>query len=610
MVHPEGQNSDAKATLTEVTRLCQQQGLRLPLLVRFTDILQHRVNHLQDAFQNSITQQHYSGHYSTVYPIKVNQQRRVIEALLDTPSKHDKTIGLEAGSKAELLAVLSQLPPATKISTGIIICNGYKDQEYIQLALLGSLLGHTTYIVVEKLNEITLILEESRALNIRPLIGLRVRLDAISKGAWQNSGGEKSKFGLSTTQLLEAVQLCKQNGYLDQLRMLHFHLGSQIVDLEDIERSMTEACRYYQELLNLGTPIDCVDVGGGLGVDYEGSSSKNYFSMNYSVADYASTIVKTLSKFCLKHQIPHPNIISESGRALTAHHAVLISNVIECEKSENKNIPVEPCNILLLPLKKSHDQIINAGTNQLDQEIESCHQSLCQQYIRLQSDYISGRITLKDKADGETLYQSACIALRSHTKPDNSSHKNTAEILDAQLASKLFLNFSLFQSIPDSWGIGQIFPVLPLEKLNQQPTNRIIIEDITCDSDGRINHYVDGQGIENSLPVPEFQHHDPYHMGIFMIGAYQEILGDMHNLFGDTDSIDVNITSEGKINLLHPIKGDSVKDVLRYVNFDPLKIHSLITKKITSTDLPHHIKENLIQKTGKSLQGYTYLLGS
>lgn len=593
-VRPSGLENGAEVRLDAVLGACHAAGLRSPVLVRFAGILQHRVKTLGAAFAAAMAEQDYQGGYTPVYPIKVNQQRRVVTELL---SVQEQPLGLEAGSKPELLAVLA-------LSHGAgskIVCNGYKDREYIRLALIGERLGFHVHIVVEKLSELTLILQEAAALKVKPRIGLRVRLMSISKGKWQNSGGEKAKFGLSAAQIVQAVEICRAAGSLDAIRMLHFHLGSQVANLQDIKAGMREAARYYQELRALGAGVDTVDVGGGLGVDYEGTRSRSSCSMNYTVNDYAWHIVHALKQASEKSGVPHPHVISESGRALTAHHAVLLTNVIDREVLAVSELSAPPQDFA-----EETQQLWNLWTQlgQPDTHLVELAQEVSGVWQDLHQRFLLDEVSLSERAYAEKLYVNCQLGLREALDTSRKYQRQLKDELNERLAEKLFVNFSVFQSVPDVWGIDQIFPILPIRGLDQQPTRRVVLQDITCDSDGTIEQYVDGEGLESTLPLPAG---DDTELAIFMVGAYQEILGDLHNLFGDTDSVDVSLAENGDIQLSHAIQGDTVSSVLRYVNFEPEKLMQALAAHCERAEISGEERGQFIQEIEDGLAGYTYL---
>jgi len=583
----------------EVVQAALAEGHRLPLLLRFSDILQHRVQSLCQAFSSAIEGEAYRGGYMAVYPIKVNQQHSVVNELL----AGNEPLGLEAGSKSELMAVLGISAQADQT----IVCNGYKDREYIRLALIGQKLGHRIYLVIEKLSELEQVLEEAAVLGIQPRLGVRVRLASIGEGKWQNTGGEKSKFGLSAAQVLAMLARLREANSLACLQMLHFHLGSQLANIRDIQRGMQECARYYVELHCLGAVIDCVDVGGGLGVDYEGSHSRRACSMNYSLDSYARHIVHALKEVCEQQDLPHPQIMTESGRAMSAHHAVLVTNTINVERM--------PADVVIDRLRSDAPAAL--------QELGQLHSLLTEDEIsshtaieawhdvrywldEAQTLYTHGILDLDQRATAEALYFSCCRYIRARLNPLQRSHREVLDALNEKLADKYFCNFSLFQSIPDAWGIGQIFPVMPLHRLQETPARRGVIEDITCDSDGRIDHYVEGEGIETSLSLHEWKAGEPYLLGIFLVGAYQEILGDMHNLFGDTDSLHVRLTDNG-YRLEQACRGDRVDDLLRYVHFDPDELAQNYRAKITLADLSAQEKKDCLDALLSGMSGYSYL---
>jgi len=580
--------------LTEVIDQVHQQGLSLPVLLRFNGILHDRVDGLVDAFSTAMTNDAYQGNYTAVYPIKVNQQRSVVEQILH---RGDERIGLEAGSKPELMAVLGMIPRG-----GTVVCNGYKDREYIRLALIGKALGHRVCIVVEKLSELQLVLEESRALGVEPLLGLRVRLASLGSGKWQNSGGEKSKFGLSAAQVLYAVEWLRDNGMLQSLKLLHFHLGSQVANIRDIQRGAREVARFYAELYQLEVPVSIIDVGGGLAIDYEGTRSRSECSMNYSIGEYAHTIVHTLWEVCSEYQLPHPDIISESGRAMTAHHAVLVTNVMEVERAPEAppgEAPAEEEPLIL------HD--LWAGLQGLTgrSALETYHDAV-HWLSEAQAMYTHGVLSLAQRARAEEYYYAICRKVLGLLQPGLRAHREAIDELYEKLADKYFCNFSLFQSLPDIWGIKQIFPIVPLQRLDERPIRRAVLQDLTCDSDGRIDNYVDSEGVESSLQVHEVTAGEHYLLGFFLVGAYQEILGDMHNLFGDTDSVNVVQESDGSYRLEGPERGDMVDDLLRYVHFDPAELMRVYRDKVAESDLDEAQQRDYLEALSHGLEGYTY----
>ena len=576
------------------------QNLTPPILLRFTSILHERVDTLCQAFDKAMQGDEYLGRYTAVYPIKVNQQRTVVEEIL---SHGQGRVGLEAGSKPELMAVMA----LADNNGGVIVCNGYKDREYIRLALIGRALGHRIYIVIEKPSELELVIEESEKLSITPLLGMRVRLASIGAGKWQNTGGEKSKFGLSAAQLLNGIERLRQVDMLDSMQMLHFHLGSQLPNIHDIQNGMRECARYYAELHSLGVMVNCIDVGGGLGIDYEGTRSRSFCSMNYSVEEYAHNVVHALWQICESEGLPHPDIFSESGRALTAHHAVLVTNVIDTGRvPDNSNVqaPADDTPFIVHDLWQRYVELTDPT---LAVPLVEVYHDIHYRLSEAQSMYTHGVLSLAQRAYSERIYYALCHLIRARLDPGARQHREILDELNEKLADKYFCNFSLFQSLPDVWAIDQIFPIVPLHRLNERPTRRGVLEDITCDSDGRIDHYVDSEGIDTSLPLHELRPGESYLLGMFLIGAYQEILGDMHNLFGDTDSVDVEIKPDGSYNLSRPQRGDTVDSVLRYVHFDASELLDLYRTKLHEAGLDATQHQEYLDELENGLYGYTYL---
>lgn len=602
LVRPLGDGVEGPSMpLVELIQQLRDAGLRLPVLIRFADILHDRVEQLCAAFDLAMSEEDFSGGYTAVYPIKVNQQRRVVEEILSTQERGRGRVGLEAGSKPELLAVLA----LSGDGSSLIVCNGYKDREYIRLALMGEKLGHRVYLVVEKLSELPLIIEEAERLGVTPRIGLRARLSSIGKGKWQSTGGEKSKFGLTAGQILSVIEMLKQADQLSSLQLVHFHLGSQIANIRDIQRGLRECARFYQFLRELGAPVDTVDVGGGLGIDYEGTRSRSDCSVNYSLTEYARNVVYAFSQICEAEELPQPHLLSESGRALTAHHAVLVTNVIGEERVDTRppdeRLSDDP---EVAALWRVHDDV--EGDPEPRELVEAWH-DLVQHMGDLHDRFLLGLADLTARAEGERVYFAAAAALRKRLDPRNRAHREILDELAEKLADKLFVNFSLFQSLPDAWAIDQIFPVLPLTGLDRKPERRGIIQDITCDSDGRIEGYVDGQGVETTLPLPEWQQGEECLFGFFLVGAYQEILGDLHNLFGDTDAVEASLDSQGRWVLSHMQRGDRVSDVLGYVNFNAEVLRDRLRHQLSCSRLDVADQRRFLDDLSNGLDGYTYL---
>ena len=580
--------------LAEVVEQLSREGMELPVLLRFNNILHDRVDALTAAFGGVIDELGYSGSYTAVYPIKVNQQRSVVEQIV---AHGGDRVGLEAGSKPELMAVLGLAQPGS-----VIVCNGYKDRAYIRRALIGQRVGHRVYIVVEKLSELQLVIEESAQMQVTPLIGLRARLASIGKGKWQNTGGEKSKFGLSAQQVLDAVKTLKKAGLLDSLQLLHFHLGSQVANVADIARGLREAARYYVSLRELGAPVQVMDVGGGLGVDYEGTRSRSDCSMNYSLHEYALNIVRTIQESCREAGVPEPDVVSESGRALTAHHAMLVTSVIDRETNTVRK-PAPPradAPAILQDMYGLLDALSLRGP------LECLHDA-AMWLSEAQAMYAHGVLDLSQRAMAEQLYFAICRAVQPRLEPEVRAHREALDELRDKLAEKYFCNLSFFQSLPDVWGIDQVFPILPIHRLDEKPALRATLCDLTCDSDGRIDHYVDRGGVENTLPVHALKDDEPYLLGFFLVGAYQEILGDMHNLFGDTNAVNVVLTEDGGYRLEEPEHGDRADELLRYVHLAPEELSQAYRRKLAATDLSEAERSRYFAELQAGLSGYTYL---
>ncbi len=602
-INPQGEvcvnPSAAKSAPINLPKLCDElkdSGLTYPILVRFTDILSDRVSRLVNAFKEAKADRGYQGRYTAVYPIKVNQQFSVVEKII---SHGSEKVGLEAGSKPELMAILGvSKQPIT------IVCNGYKDSEFMRLACIGQAMGHKVHIVVEKVSEVDALLQAAKDIGAMPAIGIRIRLNSIGKGKWQNTGGEKGKFGLSANQVLQVVEQLKQKQQLQYLSLVHFHIGSQIANIRDIHNAIRECARHYAELCELGVPIKTIDVGGGLGVDYEGSGSRSACSMNYTVAEYAKNVVNPIIEICEKFDLPHPDIITESGRAMTAHHAILVTDVIDIEKApvpESVAAPSDNCPSILSELYRSYQLIDERHA------LESFHDAV-HLFADAHQQYVVGLISLKHWALIEQLYFKILSEVQKILDPRSRTHREVLDEINEKLADKVFVNFSLFQSMPDVWGIEQLFPVMPIKYLDKPLNNRAIIQDITCDSDGQIRQYADGAGVESSLPLPPYTAHNDYVLGMFMVGAYQEILGDLHNVFGDTDSVHVELCESDPrgYRFTQSLKGESVAEVLQHVQFDSGKLLESYEQQIAAKAFGEEKQAQFLRELRAGLAGYTY----
>jgi len=592
VMRPRGVNGPA-LSLPQIVGRARAEGLRLPLLVRFPDILADRLARLQGAFAQAIAEHGYAGGYTAIYPIKVNQQRGVAGELV-AAGTHG--FGLEAGSKPELMAVLAMARPGS-----IVICNGYKDREYVRLALIGKKLGLRVHIVIEKLSELEHVFSEAKALDVEPLLGVRVRLASIGAGKWQNTGGDKGKFGLSPNQVLSLIERLDAAGLKHTLKLQHFHMGSQISNVRDIANGMREATRYFVELRRMGVPLEIVDVGGGLGVDYEGSRSRSHNSINYSIEQYASTIVQSLAEAVATEGLAAPHILTEAGRAMTAHHAVMVVNVTEVEEVPAGAIP-PPCADeppVLRRLRETYGELDRRPALELFHEAQH-HLS------EGQTLYALGQLALADRARLDEMFYAVANAVRTRLLPAERSHRAALDELDEKLVDKYFVNFSVFESIPDVWAIGQIFPIAPIARLDEQPTRRGVIVDLTCDSDGRIDHYVDADGVDVSLPLHALRDGESYCLGVFMVGAYQETLGDIHNLFGDTDAVNVRVEGDGYV-FAHRRSGDTTDLMLDYVGYDLEALRQSYRERIASAGVSGAEAARLYGVLDGGLTAYTYL---
>ena len=590
----------ASVDLKEVIDELQVRDIGTPVLLRFPDILDNRIEKISNCFRQAAEQYDYQGQSYSIYPIKVNQMRPVVEEIVSYGKKFN--IGLEAGSKPELHAVL-----ATNIAeNALIICNGYKDESYIELALLAQKMGRRIYLVVEKLNELRMIADISKRLKVRPNVGIRIKLSSTGSGKWSESGGDQSKFGLNSSELLEAIDILERRDMKDCLKLIHFHIGSQINKIRVVKNALREATQFYVQLSKLGFDIDFIDIGGGLGVDYDGTrSSSSESSMNYSIQEYANDAVSAVVDVCTKNGLKQPNIINESGRSLTAHHSILIFEVLETTQ---------------LPVWKD-SQEIGADDHELARELydiwdrldgarlfESWHDAL---QIREEAlDLFSlGLLDLRTRAQIEKLFWS--IAREVGEIAGGMKHvPEDLRKISKMIPDKYFCNFSLFQSLPDSWAIDQLFPIVPISRLDEKPTRTCTIQDITCDSDGKIANFISAQGTSSALPVHPLKPGEPYYLAVFLVGAYQEILGDMHNLFGDTNAVHVSVFKD-RYEIDQIIEGETVDEVLDYVQYNPKKLvrnlETWVTASMKAGTITPEEGRDFISTYRSGLFGYTYL---
>jgi arginine decarboxylase len=598
-VHP-NRDLNQSIDLKDLVDRLQLRGLDLPILVRFNGILKERLRELHDVFAKAIKEHDYKGKYACVYPIKVNQQREVVEKIIEYG--RDYGFGLEAGSKPELLAVVAMVEPHMPI-----ICNGFKDDEFIEMALLAQKMGRTVLPVVEKFTELERILKFAAKLGVRPQIGMRVKLAARGAGRWQSSGGYRSKFGLTVSEILKALELLESRGMADCFKLLHFHLGSQITNIRQVKAAINEAIRVYVDLRRRGAGLEYLDVGGGLGVDYDGSQTNFQSSMNYTLQEYANDVVYHALTVCEEAGVPHPHIISESGRAVAAFHSVLLFGTLGVtHQGELSEIPATIPDNFEQPV---HDLMGTYQGVMPRNVLESFHDA--QQALDMTMNLFStGYLPLEQRVLAENLFFAICHKIRKLTA-EMDYVPDELDGLDRMLSDLFFCNFSLFQSMPDSWAIKQLFPVMPIHRLKEQPTRHAVLCDITCDSDGKIDTFIDRRDVKRTLMLHD-DDGNPYCLGAFLIGAYQEILGDLHNLFGDTNTVHVDL-KDGEVVLETIIKGETVHEVLDYVQYkgkdliDRLQMH--VENAVRAGHIDNEQAGHIMKFYEESLTGYTYLEG-
>lgn len=590
---------DPEIDLFSLVEDLQLRDVSMPMLLRFPNILKHRIASINECFEKASEEYGFNGEYYYIYPIKVNQAKPVVDEIMNNCDEYN--IGLEAGSKPELHAVLA----TSRRNESLIICNGYKDEKFIELALLAQKMGKRVFLVVEKLNELKHILSIARHLKVKPNIGIRIKLASSGSGKWEESGGDQSKFGLNASELLSAIEILNKTQAIDSFKLIHFHLGSQITKIRKIKNALREVAQFYVELCKAGCKIDFVDIGGGLGVDYDGSRSFSQSSINYSIQEYANDAVFMLQDACEKNELKHPSIITESGRALTAHHSVLLFNVLETTSQPSWNDKEElddNAHELTIELQEILRSLRPASL------FESWHDAL---QIREEAlDLFSlGMLDLETRAKIERLFWS--IVREVYKLSENLRHlPEEFRNLPKLLTEKYFCNFSLFQSLPDSWAIDQIFPIVPIHRLNEKPDHVATLQDITCDSDGKIDHFIGIGDYSRYLNLHRFRKEEPYYIGVFLVGAYQEILGDMHNLFGDTNVVHIEINKDG-YEIKNIIDGETVSEVLQFVQYDPKKLvrtmESWVTRSVKEGKITPNEGKEFLSNYRSGLYGYTYL---
>jgi arginine decarboxylase len=596
-IHP-NKEPQASIDLKQLVEQLQARGIDLPVLIRFGEVLKHRLGEIHAAFQSAIQEQQYKGTYQCVYPIKVNQQRQVVEEVLRFGRTH--RYGLEAGSKPELLAVV-----AIASNEAPIICNGFKDDEYIEMALLAQKIGRQVFIVIEKYTDLEMILRHSERVGVRPMIGVRIKLSSLGAGRWQSSGGYRSKFGLTVSEILHVLADLKAKGMADCFKLLHFHIGSQITNIRHIKLALNEAARVYVELASQGAGLQYLDVGGGLGVDYDGSQTNFESSVNYTLQEYANDVVFHVQSVCDDAKVPHPNLLSESGRAIVAYHSVLVFNVLGTIGQGENNVPTELAETAEQPLWDLLETYKDLSQRNM---IEAFHDA--QQALDMTMHLFGGGyMPLDQRCQAENLFWAICRKIRRQLRLAEDIPEEL-EGLDALLADTYFCNFSLFQSIPDSWAVKQLFPIMPIHRLDERPVHHAVLGDITCDSDGKVERFIDRRDVKRTLLLHDFLG-KPYYLGVFLVGAYQEILGDLHNLFGDTNAVHVSTDDNGNLVVEAVINGDTVREVLKYMQFDADvlvdRMRTAVERAVRNNSIDGQQAGRIMRFYCEGLEGYTYL---
>ncbi len=596
--------------MCELVQDLQNRGVRSPMLIRFSDILATRIQSLGDSFQRAIDSYGYAGGYRGVYPIKVNQQRHVVEEIIQFGASVG--IGLEAGSKPELLVALALLDTPD----ALIICNGYKDRAYVETALLAQRLGRVPVVVIDRFSEIDLVIKTSRELSIRPHLGLRARLSTRGAGRWVDSTGDRSKFGLSSIEIVDAIDRLSTEDMLDCVELLHFHIGSQITAARAHKDALAEGSRIFVGLHEMGATPTLIDVGGGLGVDYDGSRTNFHSSKNYSMQEYANDVVAFIQESCDEADVPHPDIVTESGRAMVAHHSVLIFDVLGVQEMASTGLPPRSPELdgdaakddgsPALKILRDFAAISTSISRKTVQE--SYHDAL---HLRGEAAklFSLGYLDLRGRARADEMFWHCCEKIL-RTVRDMPHVPEDLEDLEKSLADTYYGNFSVFQSAPDHWAVDQLFPVMPIQRLGERPTRRGVFADLTCDSDGKINHFIDERDVKDVLELHAWNG-SPYYIGLFLVGAYQEILGDLHNLFGDTDAVHVRLGEGGSYVVDHTVEGDSVEEVLAYVQYDKHnlidKVRDIIERAKAGGQISEEESARLLERYEQGLEGYTYL---
>ncbi|MDR2800020.1 MAG: biosynthetic arginine decarboxylase [Desulfovibrio sp.] len=606
VVRPFGRKNPVTVSIPAIIHGMRERGLNMPVLLRIENILDTQIALLHDSFRKAIKDLGYRGDYRGVFPIKVNQQQHVVEAIASFGARYHH--GMEVGSKAELFAALSQLRDAE----ACLICNGYKDEEFIELGLHAIRMGFLCFFVVEMPSELSLLLECSERMGVRPLIGVRAKLACKAGGHWTDSGSDHSTFGLTTTQIVDAVDAMRARGMLDCFRLLHYHLGSQLPNIRDIRDAAIEASRLYVGLVKEGAPMGFLDLGGGLAVDYDGSRTNFISSRNYTLDEYCTDVVEAVMAILDENSAPHPVLITESGRATVAYYSVLLFNVLDVSRIENQGSSLAGIDELVLP-----EDAPEAARNLLQtlhglnlRNLQECYNDAVYYRDEIRQQFLHGKVSLRERTVAERLFWAIINRIAQEKGKLPHTPKDLAEI-DLALADIYYGNFSVFQSLPDSWAIGQLFPVMPIHRLTEVPTRQAILSDITCDSDGRIDHFIDSvQGVKNTIDLHVLKEDEEYYLGVFLVGAYQETLGDLHNLLGDTNVVSVRVNEDGSFEFVRELRGDSVADILSYVEYDPRRIleglREAAEQAVRAGRIQPAERLPIMQAFEDGLRGYTY----
>lgn len=598
VVKPHGPGDETSISIMELINGLKARGLNVPVLLRFADVLASRVNELYACFNKAIQEYGYKGKYRGVYPIKVNQQKEVVAEIVEFGRQYHH--GLEAGSKAELLAAIAYIADPE----ALIVCNGYKDSEFIDLALYALKMGLQTILVIEMPDELTTIMERAALMGIKPKLGVRVKLASRAGGRWDGSGGDRSMFGVNASQIISIIDQLRNAGMLDCLQMLHYHLGSQIPNIRNIRSALMEACRFYVEMIREGAAMGMINIGGGLAVDYDGSHTNFASSRNYTELEYAADVVEVIMNTLNDSGVPHPMIVSESGRATVAHHSVLVFNILNASRVEPERIPEE----ILQEENPMLKNLIDVRNTLSSKNLQECYHDAVYYRDEIRSLFLHGNLTLRERSVAESLFWDITCRISAATK-DHKYVPDELQGLEEALADLYYGNFSVFQSLPDSWAIDHLFPIMPLHRLCEMPTRQATIADITCDSDGKIDRFIDLHDVKHTLPLHELKA-DDYYIGVFLVGAYQETLGDLHNLLGDTNVLHVRAGANGQVEYLVEIAGDSVADVLSVVEYDPgetiSRLRNTAERAVQEKRITADERRVILSAFEAGLRGYTY----